>query len=468
MSRDRRADQRTNGAAPDDAAELADAYASGVVVEMSTHGRRRARPAAGPPAPEPDGDPFADVADEPGHVVLDDVATWMAAHVAYASEHHAPTVALWAAHTHALDAAASTPRLAFLSPEPGSGKSRSLELLELLVCRGRLVLSMTPAALFRVVEAARPTILLDEVDAVFGPKASKDHEDLRALINAGHRPGATVMRVVGDGGSMHAKEFSSYCAVALAGLGQLPTTIATRAITIPMRRRAPDEHVRDYRERITRPQGEALRRRLAAWTHRHAHEIPEDPKLPPGVSDRPADCWEPLIAIADAAGGPWPDRARNACRTLVAEAASDDRSPGVRLLADIRQAFGTDTRLATATLIARLVAIEEAPWAGWLDAKSDKARGAWLANKLRPYGISPRPVRIDGANPRGYDAADFTDTWRRYLPHHNATDATHATALPATSRLSRLSRPEDPERAAGASAPAEADHSDLSDTESDR
>ena len=411
-------DAQRNRAGVDDVAELADAYAHGLASETpSANGTKRRRhqaQARDGGRPEADDD-FEDVPDELGHVVLDDVAGWLTQHVAWSSQHHVPAVALWVAHTHALAAAASTPRLAFVSPEPGSGKTRVLELLELLVRRGRHVLSMTPAALFRVVEAQQPTILLDEVDAIFGPKASRDHEDLRALINAGHRPGATVMRVVGEGGSMRAREFSAYCPVALAGLGDLPATIATRAITIPMRRRAPDEYVRPYRERTTRPEGDQLRRRLAAWLHRHTDAIPEAPELPAGVTDRPADCWEPLIALADATGGHWPTTARHACRELINSTGSRQESLGVRLLADIRNAFAGETRLSTVTLIERLTALDDAPWAEWLEGKSDKARGAWLAKRLKPYAIAPHAVRIGGSTPKGYDAADFADAWRRYL-----------------------------------------------------
>ncbi len=414
MSRETGGGHRLNGASGE-AVDLADAYAAGLVAAPARDGAQQLRRARrrSEDGDEP-GDTFDDVPDEPGHLVLDDVAGWLAAHVAYSSEHHAPTVALWAAHSHALHAAASTPRLAFVSPEPGSGKTRSLELLELLVHQGRHVLSMTPAALFRVVEAERPTILLDEVDAIFGPKA-KDHEDLRALINAGHRPGASVLRVAGEGGNMRPREYRAYCAVALAGLGHLPSTIATRAITIPMRRRAPDELVRPYRERITRPEGEQLRRRLGAWVHRHGDCIPEAPELPAGVTDRPADCWEPLVAIGDAARGRWPATARAACTARVA-AGGEDQSPGVRLLSDLRTAFASDSRLATAELLDRLASLDDTPWADQIDGKSDKARGSWLARKVRPYGISSRTLRIGDSTPKGYEAGDFTDTWRRYLP----------------------------------------------------
>jgi hypothetical protein len=173
--------------------------------------------------------------------------------------------------------------------------------------------------------------------------------------------------------------------------------------------------VRPYRERTTRPEGDQLRRRLAAWLHRHTDAIPEAPELPAGVTDRPADCWEPLIALADATGGHWPTTARHACRELINSTGSRQESLGVRLLADIRNAFAGETRLSTVTLIERLTALDDAPWAEWLEGKSDKARGAWLAKRLKPYAIAPHAVRIGGSTPKGYDAADFADAWRRYL-----------------------------------------------------
>jgi hypothetical protein len=374
--------------------------------------------AAPPPTDEdylPADDLLDDVADEPGWRVLDDLLAWLLAHVAYASPAHPVAVVAWTVHTHALDRAASTPRLAFTSPEPEAGKTRNLELLELVVHHGRLVLQMSPASMYRWVEAFHPTILLDEVDAVFGPKASKDHEDLRALVNAGHRPGATVPRV--ETPSMKVREFSAYCPVALAGIGRLPDTIRSRSIIVPMRRRAPDERVRPFRERITRPEDEALHRRIAAWVQRHGDEIPEAPELPAGVCDRQADQWEPLVAIADAAGGDWPHLVRSACVELALSGrGTDDASLGVRLLTEIRDVFDDRDRLDTATIVAGLCDIDDAPWAEWLDGKSEKARGAWLAKRLKPYGISPGVHRFGDESRRGYLATDLADAWRRWLP----------------------------------------------------
>ncbi len=357
-------------------------------------------------------DTFDDVADEPGWQVLDDLRDWLAAHVAYQSPHHAATIALWCAHTHAFDHAASTPRITFESPEPESGKSRNLELIEPVARHGHIVLQPSSAAFYRWIKLVRPTIELDEADTVFGPRASKDHEDLRGIINAGHRPGATIPRV--DKDTMQVENFPCFAPVALAGIsGFLPDTLRSRAIRIPMRRRAPDEIVRHFRERITRPEGTALGRRLAAWVARHGDTIPETPELPDGVTDQQADQWEPLIAIADAAGGDWPATARAACSAISSEARAntDDQSLGIRLLGDIHKVLGDADRMTTAGLLDKLHGLDDAPW-GDLRGKPITAR--WLAGKLRPYGVKPDDHRFPEGTRKGYLAADFHEVWPRY------------------------------------------------------
>ena len=113
----------------------------------------------------------------------------------------------------------STPRIAFLSPEPASGKTRSMEVSELLVPDPVAAVNVTPAYLFRKCgsEDGPPTILFDEIDTVFGAKA-RENEELRALLNSGHRRGATAGRCVVRGKNIETEEISSYAAVALAGL----------------------------------------------------------------------------------------------------------------------------------------------------------------------------------------------------------------------------------------------------------
>lgn len=370
-------------------------------------------------APESE-DTFEDVPDEPLHQVLDDVYSWLLAHVAFADPAHAHAITLWCAHTHCLERFASTPRLAIESPEPESGKTRTLELMEPVCRHGRLVLQMTPAAVYRWVEAIRPTILLDEVDAVFGRKAASDHEDLRAIINAGHRRGATVPRV--EKPDFKVVEFSCFAPVALAGLGgHLPDTIRSRSIRIVMRRRAENETIRPFLEHVTRPEGESRGRRLAAWMYRHADTISAAPELPGEITDRQYDQWAPLVAIADAAGGDWPQTTRGVALAFVNAARSntDDQSVGIRLLADIRTVIGDQDRITTVQLLAGLCELDDTPWADWLEGKSDRSRSMWLAKKLKPFHIEPGGHRFGETQVtlRGYLADDFAEAWTRYLPN---------------------------------------------------
>ena len=195
-----------------------------------------------------------------------------------------------------------------------------------------------------------------------------------------------------------------------------------------MRRRAPDEHVRPFRERATWPEGEALRRRLAAWVSRHADDIPEAPELPTGVTDRPAG----LLGAAHrcrrrapaAHGRPRPQRGVAIVKDTTA---ADDQSLGVRLLSDIRMVFGTDGRLATATLLERLAAVDDAPWCKQLDGRSDKARRLVAREEAQALRDLAKGRRIGADHPRGYDAQDFADAWRRCAsatpPGDNATNA---------------------------------------------
>src|SRR5262249_13789413 len=157
----------------------------------------------------------------------------------YPSAHAQLAHTLWIAHTHAMAAWESTPRIAFLSPEPGSGKTRALEVTELLAPRPVEAVNTTPAYLFRKVADPKglPTILYDEIDTLFGRKA-KDNEETRGMLNAGHRRGAVAGRCVTRGEVVETEELPAYCAVALAGLHNLPDTLFTRSVVIRMKRRS--------------------------------------------------------------------------------------------------------------------------------------------------------------------------------------------------------------------------------------
>ncbi|MFK0015002.1 DUF3631 domain-containing protein [Streptomyces sp. NPDC091027] len=358
-----------------------------------------------------------------GSRLLDEVEAFHRRFNVFPTEAAYVAVALWDAHAHLLDCFDSTPRLAFLSPEPGSGKSRALEIVETLVPQPLVAANASAPVLFRAVSTleTRPTILFDEVDTIFGPKAG-DNEPLRGFLNAGHHRGAGMWRCVGDGTNQTVQEFPSFCVVAMAGLGSLPDTILTRSVIIRMRRRARNERVQPFRRRLHAPEGHALRDRLAVWADSVRHLVDGVfPEMPDEVTDRPADVWEPLIAVADAAGGDWPARARAACAQIVAASKQDDKgSIGIRLLTDLRDhVLNGIERLPTISVLDRLYALEEAPWAD-MGGKPLTSRG--LAKMLGEYmtgdnkPIEPRNIKSGGAVLKGYYAADLTDAWTRYCP----------------------------------------------------
>jgi hypothetical protein len=358
-----------------------------------------------------------------GAALLDEVERFHRRFNVFPTDAAYVAVALWDAHAHLLDCFDSTPRLAFLSPEPGSGKSRALEVVETLVPQPMVAVNASAAALFRAVSNpnGRPTILFDEIDTVFGPKAG-DNEELRGFLNAGHRRSGVTYRCIGDGGNQTVQAFPSYCAVAVAGLGSLPDTILTRSVIIRMRRRARNERVEPFRARIHEAEGNKLRDRLAQWAEQaRAHVAGAWPEMPDGVTDRPADVWEPLLAVADAVGGDWPHRAREACLTLVkASRANDKGSLGVRLLTDLRDhvMVGID-RLPTVAILDRLNALDDAPWADLGGKPLDNRR---LSKMLAEYmtadnePIASRNIKTAGSVLKGYYAADLWDAWARYCP----------------------------------------------------
>jgi hypothetical protein len=286
---------------------------------------------------------------------------------------------------------------------------------------------VTPAYLFRKVgdAAGLPTILYDEIDTVFGPKA-KDNEEIRGLLNAGHRRGAVAGRCVVKGKVVETEEIPAYCAVALAGLGGLPDTVLSRSVILRMRRRAPGEHVEPYRRRLHVAEGHAIRDRLKLWAASVADAAADYwPEMPPGIVDRDSDVWEALLTVADLAGGDWPTRARCGAVALVADSKEGTPSLGVRLLTDLWTVFGERDVLSTDTILTALNGLEEAPWGEIANGKPLNARG--LAQRLRQYGVSSKGVRIGSTTPKGYGAEDFADAWERYVPVSRQRSATSAT-----------------------------------------
>jgi Protein of unknown function (DUF3631) len=179
--------------------------------------------------------------------------------------------------------------------------------------------------------------------------------------------------------------------------------------------------------------------RLERWAIKAAGVVTW-PDMPAGVQDRAADVWEPLIAVADAAGGAWPSRARAAAVALVAAAKEDVPSLGVRLLADLRVIFDKRDAMRTTDILSALHALEEAPWS---DLKGKPLNPRGLATRLRQYGITRKKVRFGSETTWGYARADLVDAWTRYLSPAPPESGTSGTEAPEPKAGADFSVPDD-------------------------
>ena len=369
--------------------------------------------------------------------LLDGVGDFVDRFVVLPCESAKWVIALFVLHTWAFEAAHATPYLVVASAEKRSGKTRLLEVLRLLVREPWYTASTSEAALFRKIEQSVPTLLLDEVDAIFGAQPERT-EPLRAVLNAGNRRGAKVARVVGHAAKMEPQDFSVFCPKVLAGIdtGRLPETIQDRAVVLHMKRRRQGEQVERLRYRRADEEATTLRNELMAWASAAIEGLRDfDPELPDELDDRAADAWEPLFAIADLAGSDWRTRANAAAIELSVTRDGDEVSRGTQLLAAIRNAMSGADVITTASLLMAINADETLPFGGWREGKGIDART--LARLLKPYGAKPGTVRIGPATAKGYYAADLADAWDRYLPPSAASQASQPSHGPQQSSRSQ-------------------------------
>jgi hypothetical protein len=248
------------------------------------------------------------------------------------SDYERDICAVWNVHTYLIKHFRISPKLSIKSPVKECGKSTLLELLSYTVYRPWGTESITAAALFRVIEKWHPTLLIDEVDTFVG-----GNEELRGMLNASHRYDGAVTRTVGD--DHEPRRFSVYAPIALSGIGGLADTLANRSVSIVLKRRLPNESIKQLR--IGRMGHlEELRRRIVRWVADRAERIAaHDPRMPASIVNREADNWQVLLAIADEAGGQWPEWARKAAESHHVAVAADDTSRLELLLGDIRGIF---------------------------------------------------------------------------------------------------------------------------------
>ncbi|WP_292529444.1 DUF3631 domain-containing protein, partial [Methylocystis sp.] len=365
----------------------------------------------------------------------------------------ATATALWCAFTWCIEHVHVAPLAIITAPEKGCGKTQLLDVIGRMSRRPLFASNITPAATFRAIEAMTPTLLIDEADAFF-----RENEELRGVVNSGHtRTSAYVIRTVGD--DFEVKRFSTWGAKAIAGIGRLPETVMSRGVVLNLRRKLKTESVQRLRHSPPR-MFEALAARLARFGQDHGSAIGRArPQLPEALGDREQDNWEGLLAIANLAGGAWPQEAMRAALAICGANDREDLSLGEQLLLSIRDAFDQDgaDKLSREELLRRLVGDEEGPWATWNKGKPMSA--AQFRKRLAAFAIKTKKVRLNAyTTAQGFERRQFEDSWSRYLDgeDHASPESTPQNRNNGTSLENQAS-----ERSDGVPVPvSESEHAD--------
>jgi Protein of unknown function (DUF3631) len=357
-----------------------------------------------------------------GAALLDAVSALLGRYVHFAKATDADALALWTLGTHAFDAFDIFPRIGVTSREENSGKSTVLKVLLRLVRRPLPGVDPTPAVLFRSIEAfGRPTFLIDEGDnSLYGD----ENRELLGILNSGHeRDMAFVQRTVGEDHTP--RNFSTWTPMAYGMIGRPKRTLLSRSIEIRMLRAKPGE-VREKlpRLRFTPPEFEELRRKAARWAADNVKKLSEV-RVESGLANRAGDNWEPLLMMAQLAGGSWVKRANVASQSYGDEkVVKSDRHV---LLRDIRAIFHTRTcgRVPVSVLVSDLLKQEQSPWQRF--DRGQPLNADLLGRLLAEDGVESKPVRLTAEEqlhfpfiPRGksvrvYARVDFEDLFARFL-----------------------------------------------------
>jgi hypothetical protein len=355
--------------------------------------------------------------------------------------HQAETIALWVVHALGLNAFQISPRLHLQSPVLGCGKTTLMAILDDLTVPDNLFASsFTVAAYVRLIEnvTARKEegkmknqdttliVLLDEVDKLI----SEDKRTMLGILNSGHaRAGARRIMSKLVRNNYEPEAYATWAATAFASIGPLPTELESRSIVIELQRKRRDERV----SRVSAEDKKGyhkLANLAAGWVREHFEELAKaEPACPDCLYNRARDNWLPLLAVADVAGGHWPQTARQAAEALSGEV--EDPTEGVKLLADIRLIFDLSEkdRLPTIQILTRLAELEERPWGAYGDRAPRALTDRDLAGLLKPFGIGSKTLRIGAGTAKGYMREWFEDAWSRYLSYTPSPDVTSVTSL---------------------------------------
>jgi hypothetical protein len=361
-----------------------------------------------------DPDPWPDSV--AGEALLHDLTGFTMRHVV-TDDHSAVAVALYTVLTYLTDVVDVLPLLVILSPTKRCGKTRLLGVLARSVRRAMGCISITPATLYRSIEKWHPTLLIDEADNLLKDSKGNDNAELRSVINAGHtRDFAFVPRCAGD--THEVEGFSTWAPKVIALVGKLPDSIFDRSIPVHLRRRSKNEPVKPLRDTQASEWLE-LRQKLLRFAADNGDAIGRTkPALPQGMNDRAEDNWIPLLAIAEAAGGDWPNLAAKAALEL-SKGAEDQESIVTQLLMAISKIYqdagmtGPSDFLSSSFIVTELNKDQEAPWRDF--RKGMGISITKVASILRPFGLKSEQRQINNVRACGYPFGKLKPIFDRYI-----------------------------------------------------
>jgi len=343
-----------------------------------------------------------------GSALVEAIASRIKSHVVL-SDDEALVVALWVVLSWTHEAAVHSPILLITSPEKECGKSTLIGVLGFLVPKGLVIVEISPAVLFRMIEAWHPTLLVDEADDIF-----KNNPELRSVINSGWTRNAGVPRCNPD---THEPEFFSTFGPKVLGIKglKIPDTTLSRSIIIEMHRKLPHEKAVDFAH--TDDDGMAgLRSRLMRWAQDNkARLVGASPTMAKDFRNRLAANWRLIFAIADLCG--VGEKARKAAEALSRR--DDEQSMGIELLMDTKLIFDRlgVGRLKRDELIDELVKLEDRPWAAMpYDDNHGPITASAFNRILKRFHIKIKPVKFEGDLHRGVEISQFQAMWDRYAP----------------------------------------------------
>ncbi|MFQ5903312.1 MAG: DUF3631 domain-containing protein [Candidatus Binatia bacterium] len=363
-----------------------------------------------------------------GVELLDELSTWLTKYI-YLPPGAADTIAVWTVATWLVDYIYIAPILALLSPTKRSGKTLVLDLLARIVRRPASTSGMgvTSAVVFRLNHAEHPTFLIDEAEFL---SRQREARDIIGLLNTGYRRGTYVQRCADNArGGYDVRKYDAFGFRAIAAIGTLWDTLLDRAIIIQTQRKPRSANLARFDSRIVDEDGDALARRIARFVDDIAenyHTAGEQAPRPDWLNDRECDNWQCLFAVAELAGGDWPERIQEAARELRAQP-GEDGDPGEQLLRDVHQIFadrGFPAVINSTDLAKSLSDIETSPWGAWYGKRLNPHR---LARLFKPFGIKPRQQRTtDGKSIRGYWLIDLKPVFERFCPPEKVVQAVQA------------------------------------------